>query len=183
MNGKVKYEIIEVLFTQREIENRVKELAKEVNSSYNDYLFLIGVLKGAFVFLADLMRHLNLSLEVDFIEVSSYGANTESSGNITIGKDIKMEIRDKDILLVEDIVDSGYTVAFLKEELERRKPKSVKICSLLDKPSRRKVPINLDFCGFSIPDTFIVGYGMDVNEQFRNLPFIARVDKAIEKRR
>jgi hypoxanthine phosphoribosyltransferase len=182
MNDKIEYRIKEILFTKEEIEKRVKELAGEINSYYNkEQLLLIGILKGAFVFLADLMRNLELSVEIDFIEVSSYGVNTESSGNINIGKDIKMGIKGKNILLVEDIIDSGYTIAYLREELYKREPKSIKICSLLDKPARRKVPINIDFCGFSVPDAFVVGCGMDVNEKFRNLPFIAVVEKLIKK--
>ncbi len=181
MNEEIEYEIKSVLFTREEIDEKVKELAKEINSFYNENLSIIGILKGAFVFLADLIRYLDLNLKIDFIEVSSYGANTESSGNINIVKDIKMDIKDRNVLMVEDIVDSGFTIAYLKEEFRKREPKSIKVCSFLDKPSRRKVPIDLDFCGFTIPDAFVVGYGMDVNEHFRNLPFIAIVDKVNKK--
>lgn len=181
MNEETEYEIKKILFTKEQIDKRVEELAEEINSFYKGNLYIIGILKGAFVFLADLIRQLDSTVKVDFIEVSSYGTNTESFGNITMGKDIKMDIKGRDVLLVEDIVDSGYTIAFLKEELRKRNPKSISICSFLDKPSRRKVPLNLDFCGFSIPDAFVVGYGMDVNEQFRNLPFIAIVDKVSKK--
>lgn len=181
MNEEIEYEIKSVLFTREEIDEKVKELAKEINSFYNENLSIIGILKGAFVFLADLIRYLDLNLKIDFIEVSSYGANTESSGNINIVKDVKMDIKDRNVLMVEDIVDSGFTIAYLKEEFRKREPKSIKVCSFLDKPSRRKVPIDLDFCGFTIPDAFVVGYGMDVNEHFRNLPFIAIVDKVNKK--
>lgn len=181
MSEEIDYEIKSILFTKEEINEKVKELAIEINSFYSENLFIIGILKGAFMFLADLIRYLDINLKVDFIEVSSYGANTESSGNINIVKDIKMDVKGRDILMVEDIVDSGFTIAYLKEEFKKREPKSIKVCSLLDKPSRRKVNINLDFCGFSIPDAFVVGYGMDVNEHFRNLPFIAIVDKVNKK--
>jgi len=181
MNEEIEYKIKSTLFTKEEIDEKVKKLATEINSFYKEKLFLIGILKGAFVFLADLIRYINLNLKIDFIEVSSYASNTESSGNINIVKDIKMDIKGRDVLLVEDIVDSGFTIAYLKEEFKKKEPKSIKVCSLLNKPSRRKVPIDLDFCGFSIPDAFVVGYGMDVNEHFRNLPFIAIVDKVNKK--
>lgn len=182
MNDEIEYRIKDIFISKEEIDNRVKEIADEIISFYSGkQIILIGILKGAFVFLADLMRYLELSVEIDFVEVSSYGSNTVSSGNINIVKNIKMEIKSKDVVLVEDIVDSGYTIAYLKEEFNKRGPNSMKVCSLLNKPSRRKAQINIDFCGFSVPDEFVVGYGMDVNEKFRNLPFICTVEKVKKK--
>ena len=164
---------LKVLFSQETIKKRVEELANEIRADYaGKYPLLIGVLKGSFVFLADLIRALNMPLEIDFIGLSSYGSGTESSGNVEIVGELKSSIEDRDILVVEDIVDTGLTVAFLLEYLRKKGPASLKLCALTDKPARRRVPLTIDYLGFSVPDKFLVGYGLDWDEKFRNLPDI-----------
>lgn len=166
-----------VLFTREEIQEKVKELAKQIELDYQgvDDLILIGVLKGANIFLGDLMREIDLPIRIDFMAVSSYGHSTESSGVVRILKDLDMEIEDKHVLIIEDIVDTGLTLKYLTDNLKRRNAASLKICTLLDKPSRRKCDLKVDYVGYEIPDRFIVGYGIDYAERFRNLPYIATV--------
>lgn len=164
-------ENFEVLIDRNTIREKVVELGKRISSDYEGKeLILIGVLKGGFVFLSDLMREITIPIHVEFISVSSYGEKKESSGVVRIIKDIEMSITDKHVLIVEDIVDTGLTLKYLKELLCTREPRSVKICSALDKPSRRKVDIEVDYKGIVIPDEFVVGYGLDYSGLYRNLP-------------
>ena len=165
--------IEKVLVPRKDIKDRTRELASKITKDYRDeQIILIGVLKGGFIFLADLMREIRLPLSVDLITVSSYGSGTESTGVVKLKKDIDINIENKNVLLVEDIVDSGNSVKFLKDMLLNRNPKSVKICSLLDKPNRRKVDVKVDYVGFVIPDEFVIGYGLDYDEKYRELPDI-----------
>jgi hypoxanthine phosphoribosyltransferase len=161
------------LLSTEQIGAKVKELGKQISRDYaGQEIFVIGILKGAFVFCADLMRTITVPCKVDFMAVSSYGQSTESSGVIKIMKDLDKSVEGKHVLLVEDIVDSGLTLRYLREHLEHQSPASVKICVLLDKPSRRKTEVKVDYRGFEIPDEFIVGYGIDYAENYRNLPYI-----------
>ncbi len=163
-------EALEVLLSAEQINEKIKELAAEITKDYHDKNpLLIGVLKGAVVFLSDLIREIDVPLEVDFMAVSSYGADTASSGIVRIQKDLDQSIKDKDVLIVEDIVDTGLTLNYLFENLGSRYPKSIKVVTLLDKPDRRKVKFEADYCGFKIPDRFVIGYGLDFNENYRNL--------------
>jgi hypoxanthine phosphoribosyltransferase len=171
MNGK-----LEVLLSRETIAQRVSELADEISRDYLEQpVLLICVLKGAVVFISDLMRELKTPVEIDFIAVSSYGADTASSGVVRILKDLDKSIQDKDVLVVEDIVDTGLTLNYLCDNLASRKPRSLKVVTLLDKPARRKVDFDPDYCGFAIPDRFVVGYGLDFNEQYRHLPDVCVV--------
>jgi hypoxanthine phosphoribosyltransferase len=161
----------ERLYSQREIQKRVKELALSISKDYKkEELILIGVLKGAFVFMSDLARNLSIPVKLDFVRLASYGSQSQSQGKIRLTKSIELPIRDKHILVVEDIVDSGLTLKFLQEFLMKENPRSVRICALIDKSERREVPITVDYCGFSISKGFIVGYGLDFDEQYRHLP-------------
>jgi hypoxanthine phosphoribosyltransferase len=166
-----------ILFTREQIKGKVKEIAEAIEADYEgvDDLILIGVLKGANIFMGDLMREINLPIRIDFMAVSSYGHSTESSGVVRILKDLDMEIEGKHVLIIEDIVDTGLTLKYLTDNLKRRNAASLKICSLLDKPSRRKCDLVVDYVGYEIPDRFIVGYGIDYAEQYRNLPYIATI--------
>lgn len=161
------------LFTKEEIQQRVMQLSRQISSDYqNTRPVLIGVLKGAFIFLADLVRHLTIEVTVDFVQVASYGASTISSGKCVFKKDTGTDITGRDVIIVEDIADTGETFQFLTRELLLKKPGSLKICALLDKKARRKHAMTIDYRGFTIDDGFVVGYGLDYNEQFRNLPGI-----------
>lgn len=167
-------DVKEVLYSRETINEKVKELGKQITSDYKGKeLVVIGVLKGANVFMADLIREIEIPLEMDFMAVSSYGHSTESSGVVKILKDLDKGIEGKDVLVVEDIIDSGLTLQYLCKNLLNRKANSVKICTLLDKPERRKVDVVIDYKGFEIPDEFIVGYGIDYAEKYRNLPYVA----------
>ncbi|WP_425387445.1 hypoxanthine phosphoribosyltransferase [Desulfovirgula thermocuniculi] len=159
-----------VLITAEEISRRVKELGEEISRDYaGKEILVVGILKGAAIFMADLVRCLTIPVQLDFMAVSSYGASTESSGVVRILKDLEENIEGLDVLLVEDIVDTGLTLNYLRENLLTRNPASLKICTLLDKPSRRKVQVKVDYNGFVIPDEFVVGYGLDYNGRYRNL--------------
>ncbi len=161
----------EVLLSRQEIEAKVRELAEEVSRDYQGKnLLLICVLKGAVVFLCDLLRLLEVGAEIDFMAVSSYGNSSKSSGVVRILKDLDQSIDNKDVLIVEDIIDTGLTLSYLRENLLSRNPASLRIITLLDKPERRIAQIKPDYCGFSIPDKFVVGYGLDYQEKYRNLP-------------
>lgn len=165
---------VEVLIHEDEIERKVVELAARVEKDYRGKpLLVVGVLKGAWVFLADLVRRIPYPVEVDFLKVSSYGKATESSGEVRFEMDFSRAVEGKDVLIVEDIVDTGVTLQYLMKNLATRKPASVKLCVLLDKPARRKADIPIAYRGFEIPDRFVVGYGLDCAEQYRNLPFVA----------
>jgi hypoxanthine phosphoribosyltransferase len=164
---------LSVLFTKDEIAATVKRLASEISRDYRgENPILIGILKGSFMFLADLIRQLNFPLEVDFVQLSSYGRGTKSSGKIKVVKGLQSEVKDRHVLVIEDIVDTGLTVAFLLDYLSQKKPASLKLCALTDKPSRHQVPLNIDYLGLTVPDRFIVGYGIDWDERFRYLPDI-----------
>lgn len=166
----------EVLFSKEEIDRRVRELADEISRDYAGCeLIVVGVLKGAFVFMADLIRALHIPCKVDFTQLASYGSGTVSSGQVVIKKDIGLAITDRDVLIVEDIVDTGLTLSFLVETLKARGPRSLKVCVLLDKKTRRKVPFTADYAGFDIEDRFVIGYGLDFNEQGRDLPDVCIV--------
>ncbi|NLM24558.1 MAG: hypoxanthine phosphoribosyltransferase [Firmicutes bacterium] len=167
-------DIAKILITEDQIKQRVKELGQQISEDYPDgNLVLIGILKGAVVFLADLMREIKTHVEIDFMSVSSYGTASESSGVVRILKDLDLSIEGRDILIVEDIVDTGLTLAYLKDLLQSRNPKSVKIAAFLDKPERRKIEISADYLGYSVPDEFLVGYGLDYAERYRYLPYVA----------
>jgi hypoxanthine phosphoribosyltransferase len=164
---------LKVLISREEIKNTVARLAKEIKEDYRDTQpLLISALKGSFVFMADLIRQLDLPVEIDFIKLSSYGAGMKSSGEVKVVQELKTPIKGRDVLVIEDIVDTGLTISFLLNYLRKKKPASLKLCALTDKPSRRKTPVSIDYLGFTLPDKFIVGYGLDLNEKFRNLPDI-----------
>jgi hypoxanthine phosphoribosyltransferase len=161
----------EVLFSKEVIDRRVRELADAISHDYaGRELVVVGVLKGAFIFMADLIRALRIPCKVDFTQLASYGSGTVSSGDIVIKKDIGLPIDGRDVLIVEDIVDTGLTLSFLVAALKERAPRSLKVCVFLDKKMRRKVPFEADYTGFAIDDGFVVGYGLDFNEQARFLP-------------
>ena len=170
-------EHIEVLVTKEDVEERISEMADEINRAYaGKSLHLVCVLKGGAFFMCELAKHLNMPVSLDFMSVSSYGSATKSSGVVKIVKDLDEPIKDKDVLVVEDIVDSGRTLSYLMEMLRDRGPKSLHLCTLLDKPERRVVEVNVDYTGFQIPDKFVVGYGLDSDQHYRNLPYIGVVE-------
>jgi len=172
--AKVEAEIKEVLFSQEQIARRVKELARQITADYaGKELTLVCILKGATIFWADLSRQIELPLVSEFVAISSYGDKTTSSGAVKFDYDLTHSIERKDVLIVEDIIDTGRTTAYLKENFKTRKPASVKVCALLDKPSRREVDVIIDYIGFTVPDEFVVGYGLDCAQKYRNLPYIA----------
>ncbi len=169
-----------VLISQEKLEKIVKSLAKQIEKDYNDKEFMmVGLLKGSVVFMADLMKKINLDFSIDFIVASSYGSGTESSGLVRIVSDLTQPVDGKDILIVEDIVDSGNTLNFVMNYLMTKGARSVKVCTLCDKPDRRKVPLKVDYCGTEIPDEFIVGYGLDYAEKYRNLPYIGILKRSV----
>ena len=173
MNDNMKEDVLRVLLSEDEIREKVRELGGKITADYkNSNLMLVTVLKGAVVFLADLMRQIDVPAEIDFMVVSSYGSGVKSSGVVKIVKDLDVPLAGKDILIVEDILDSGLTLSYIKELLESRGPRSIRIATLLDKPSRRKVDLQADYIGFSVPDEFVIGYGLDYDEKYRNLPYI-----------
>ena len=173
MNDNMKEDVLRVLLSEDEIREKVRELGGKITANYkNSNLMLVTVLKGAVVFLADLMRQIDVPAEIDFMVVSSYGSGVKSSGVVKIVKDLDVPLAGKDILIVEDILDSGLTLSYIKELLESRGPRSIRIATLLDKPSRRKVDLQADYIGFSVPDEFVIGYGLDYDEKYRNLPYI-----------
>ena len=166
-------DILGVLLSEEEIKAKVAELGKKISEDYADKnLLLIGVLKGSVVFMSDLMREITVKARMDFMAVSSYGSGVKSSGVVRILKDLDKDVAGYDILIVEDILDSGKTLAYLKELLLDRHPASIKIVTLLDKPERREADIQADYSGFSVPNEFVVGYGLDYSEVYRNLPYI-----------
>jgi hypoxanthine phosphoribosyltransferase len=169
--------VIDELISAKAIAARVEALAREITEFYSgtDKLVVVGLLRGSFIFIADLVRELDLPVEVDFLEASSYGNSTESSREVRILKDLRGEIEGRDVLLVEDIVDTGYTLKHVLEILNTRHPKRIEVCALLDKPSRREVDIRAKWTGFEIPDKFVVGYGIDYAQRNRNLPHIGAV--------
>ena len=169
-------DIKEVLLSEEEINEIVKKLGKQISEDYKGKnLVLVSVLKGSVVFMADLMRAIEIPCSIDFMVVSSYGSSTESSGIVKIIKDLDADLRGVDLLIVEDILDTGRTLSSLIDILKMRNPNSVKICTFLDKPERRLANINADYCGACVPDEFVVGYGLDYNEIYRNLPYVGIV--------
>ena len=166
-------DIQEVLFSEEQLKNRVREIAQQITADYQGKeIMLISVLRGSFVFMADLCRAIDLPCTVDFMAVSSYGKGTKSSGQVQITKDLSEDISDRHIIVVEDILDSGNTLSYLLKILENRHPASIRLCTLLDKPDRRVKPVEVHSSGFTIPDAFVVGYGLDYAEKYRNLPYI-----------
>ena len=174
---KEKETVGKILYTQEQIYERVEELAREIEKDYEgEELILLCTLKGAVVFMADMMKAINLDTMIDFIAASSYGSGTSTSGFVKVTKDVTMDLYNKNVLIIEDIVDSGTTLKFLKEYLQDRNPKSVKIATLLDKPARRTADVTPDYVGFTVDDIFIIGYGLDYDQRYRNLPYISYLD-------
>jgi hypoxanthine phosphoribosyltransferase len=175
MNSQPK---LRILFTREEIEAQIKTLAGEIRRDYqNKHPLLVGILKGSFMFMADLIRVLNFPLEVDFIRLSSYGSCSESSGKVRVIHGLRSKIKGRDVLVIEDIVDTGLTTAFLLDKLRRKLPASLKLCALIDKPSCRQTSVTIDYQGFTAPDRFLVGYGLDLDEKFRNLPDLCLIEE------
>lgn len=168
---------IDVMISEQEVSKRVAELGKQITEFYHDRdnLVMVGLLRGSFVFMADLARAIDINHTVDFMTASSYGNNMESSRDVHILKDLDDDIQGKDVLLVEDIIDTGNTLSKVMQILNLREPNSIEICTLLDKPSRREVPVNVKWVGFEIPDEFVVGVGIDYAQKYRNLPYIGKV--------
>lgn len=176
----MKDDISKIFITQEQISVRVKEIAEQINKDFVDEkLTVICILRGSCYFFADLTRELKNYVDLEFMSVSSYSHGTSSSGEVRIIKDINGPIEGKNVIIIEDIVDTGYTLSYLKRILLERRPKSLKICTLLDKPSRRKVEIEGDYVGFEVPNEFVVGYGLDFNQDYRNLPYIGVLKKEI----
>lgn len=167
----------EVMISKEEIAEKVAELGKQIEAHYkdSDNLLMVALLRGSVVFLADLSRAIDLPLSMDFMTVSSYGSSMESTRDVKILKDLTENIKDRDVIIVEDIIDTGNTLSKVVDILTIREPRSLTLCTLLDKPSRREVQVDVDWIGFSIPDEFVVGYGIDYAERYRNLPYVAKV--------
>jgi hypoxanthine phosphoribosyltransferase len=169
--------VTEVLIEPDALQQRVTELGEEISNDYEGRdLLLVGVLKGAVFFMADLMRHLTIPCEIDFMAISSYGDSTDSSGVVRILKDLDINIEGRDVLVVEDIIDSGLTLSYLIRNLEARAPASLEICALLTKPERREIDVPVRYTGFEIPNRFVIGYGLDFGERYRNLPYVGVLD-------
>lgn len=169
-------ERVEVLLTEKEVDDRIQKIGEQISRDYEGkQVHLVCVLKGGSFFMCELAKRITVPVSLDFMSVSSYGSDTKSSGVIRIVKDLDESLKDKDVLVVEDIVDSGRTLSYLLEMLKARGPKSLKLCTLLDKPERRVVEVNVDYTGFQIPDEFVVGYGLDYDQRYRNLPYIGVV--------
>ena len=173
-------DIQEVLFSEEQLKNRVREIAQQITADYQGKeIMLISVLRGSFVFMADLCRAIDLPCTLDFMAVSSYGKGTKSSGQVQITKDLSEDITGRHVIVVEDILDSGNTLSYLLKILENRHPASIRLCTLLDKPERRVKPVEVHYTGFTIPDAFVVGYGLDYAEWYRNLPYIGVLKPAV----
>jgi hypoxanthine phosphoribosyltransferase len=168
---------IRVMLSQEEVEKRIKELSEKINEDYaGKSVHLICILKGSIFFTCELAKHITCPVTLDFMSVSSYGNGTESSGRVKIVKDLDENIEDKDVIIVEDIIDSGRTLSYLIDLLNARKPKTLKLCTLLDKPDRRVTDVEVEYTGFKIPDEFVVGYGLDYAQKYRNLPYIGVIE-------
>jgi len=171
-----KYKLNDVMYTREQIEARAVEIGRQITAEYEgEEVIFVGILRGAVMWLSEVIKSVELETQIDFMVVSSYGAATRTSGVVRIEKDLAEDIEGKHVILVEDIVDTGVTLNYLLEYLESRGPASVKICALLDKPSRRERPVNIDYLGFTVENIFIVGYGLDVAQRYRNLPYITSV--------
>ena len=182
MTRDVEFGIKKQLITKEEIRKRLAELGKEITEDFkgeNEPLIVVGLLKGSIVFMADLIREIKLPLEIDFIEASSYGEGTQSSREVKILKDLRSTISGKNVLVVEDIIDSGFTLKKVLQLLGSRNPKKVSLCTLLDKPERREVEIDVQYIGFEIPNEFVVGYGLDFNENYRNLEYVGIAEPSV----
>jgi hypoxanthine phosphoribosyltransferase len=172
------------IVTQEDVRRRIEELGRQIASDYaGKDLILVGILKGAFAFYADLARAIQAPLRVDFLIVTSYGSKAKTSGKVKMVTDLTEDIKGRDVLLVEDIVDSGLTVQYLVKTLSKRKPRSIKVCALLSKPERRHIAVKVDYVGFEISNKYVVGYGLDYQQQYRNLPYLAVLDKVDEEGR
>src|SRR6266478_6813083 len=172
--------VTEILIDQDALQRRIRELGEEISSDYTGRdLLLVGVLKGAVFFMADLMRNLTIPCEIDFMAISSYGDSTDSSGVVRILKDLDINIEGRDVLVVEDIIDSGLTLSYLMRNLESRNPTSLEICALLTKPDRREIDVHVRYTGFEIPNRFVIGYGLDFAERYRNLPYVGVLDPSL----
>ncbi len=175
-------DIKEILFSENEIQNKIKKLGRRISEDYKGKCpVLISILKGGTVFIADLMREIQITMEIDFLGVASYGSSTKTSGVVEITKDCKIDLNGRDVLIIEDIIDTGLSLQYIIDCLQRKNPRSLKICVLLDKVDARKQYIPVEYKGFTIPDEFVVGYGLDYAEKYRNLPFIGILKKEIYK--
>jgi len=169
-----------ILFTEEQIQARIREIADEINAKFGDTpIFLVSILRGSTPFTVDLMKRLNMDVIVDYIVASSYGSGVESSGHLTVTKDLTLDIKGYDVIIIEDIVDSGLTLSKIKEMLQGRGAKSVSIASMLNKISRRVAPVDIDYLGFDVDDEFVIGYGLDYDQKYRNLPFIGVLKRSI----
>ena len=174
INGVMKEDLKEILFSEELIKHRVAELGAQISGDYAGKIpLLIGVLSGSFIFFADILRFIDLKCEVRFLMVSSYGLSSSTKGSVNIAAEIDFEIAGRDVIIVEDILDSGVTISALRDVITKYVPSSLRICVLLDKPARRQIPVEVDYVGFQCPDEFLVGYGLDYAERYRNLPYIA----------
>ena len=172
--------VVDVLIEEEALQRRIGELGEEISADYAGRdLLLVGVLKGAVFFMADLMRNLSIPCEIDFMAISSYGEGTDSSGVVRILKDLDINIDGRDVLVVEDIIDSGLTLSYLMRNLEAREPASLEICALMTKPDRREIEVPVRYVGFEIPNRFVIGYGLDFGERYRNLPYVGVLDPAL----
>jgi hypoxanthine phosphoribosyltransferase len=172
--------VVDVLIDEESLQARIRELGEEISADYaGKDLLLVGVLKGAVFFMSDLMRHLTIPCEIDFMAISSYGDATDSSGVVRILKDLDINIEGRDVLVVEDIIDSGLTLSYLMRNLEAREPASLEICALLTKPDRREIEVPVRYVGFEIPNRFVIGYGLDFAERYRNLPYVGVLDPGL----
>jgi hypoxanthine phosphoribosyltransferase len=178
--AELEHAITEVLIDEDRLKRRIVELGEEISNDYADQdVLLVGVLKGAVFFMSDLMRHLTIPCEIDFMAISSYAGATESSGVVRILKDLDMNIEGRHVLVVEDIIDSGLTLSYLIRNLEAREPATLEVCALLTKPDRREIDVPVRYVGFEIPNRFVVGYGLDFAEKYRNLPYVAVLDEGL----
>lgn len=173
-------DVKEILLTEQQLADKTKELAKRISDDYRGKEFvMVSVLKGGFIFAADLVRQMDIDVDINFMAVSSYGSGTRSSGNVKIIKDLDSDIRGKHVLIVEDIIDSGNTLSYLAELMKERGAVDVRICTILNKPSRREVDIDVAYVGYDIPDEFVVGYGLDYDEKYRNLPYLGTLKEEV----
>src|SRR5699024_7065436 len=176
----MREDIKEILISEEEIQRKIEALGKEITKDYRGKdLLLVGILKGAVIFLSELCKNIDLPLTIDFMDVSSYGTSSASTGEVKIVKDLDFSVANKEILIVEDIIDTGFTLSYLTDNLRKRGANSVGIVTLLDKPERRNIEVSVDYLGFEVPDEFIVGYGLDYAEKYRNLPYVAALKEEV----